>query len=155
MPARIAEAGNTSYGYPLAILTHRGFTVVVGPDVRQEPEYWAIHPDGTSLIASSLLGLLGLLCIYDHLGDEWYMAPRIDLPDGREPIDLTPNGLAKLPDDKVAAAREALGLLGSIRGRAVSAGTTREELVAAATAWVEESRQIAEFNDSDEDASPC
>lgn len=132
MPARIAEAGNTSWGYPLRILTHRGFTVVVSPDAKDDSDYRAIHPNGTSLIASSLLGLLGLLSIYDHLGDEWYTAPRIELPDYRPIVDLTPEALAKLPDDQVAAAREALMLLASIRNREIAVGTTREELVAAA-----------------------
>jgi hypothetical protein len=47
-------------------------------------------------------------------------------------------------------ARDALRLLASIRGRTVECGETRENLIAAARAWAEESRRIEEFNQSDQ-----
>lgn len=113
MPARIGEAGNTTFGISLGLLAHRGFTVVL-PD--SDSDYWAIRADGTSLIGSTPLVLVGLMAILDHLGDDWYRAPRIDLPKG-DVIDLSPDSLARMPEAQLARAREAQVLLESIRGR--------------------------------------
>ena len=112
MPARIAEAGNTQHRYALGALASRGFTVVIRPDTSQD-DYWAIHPDGTRLIGSSPLVLLGLLSLLDQLGEDWYNAPKVQLPKGRI-LDLTPEGMARMPDSERAAAAEALELLGRI-----------------------------------------
>jgi hypothetical protein len=147
MATRIGEAGNTTHGFPLGILAERGFTVVRGPDGNEE--LWAIHADGTSLIGSSPLVLLGLLAIVDHLGPDWYSSPRVALPKGRI-LDLSPEDMAKIPEAQLPAARDALRLLASIRGRTVECGETRENLIEAARAWAEESRRIEEFNQSDE-----
>jgi hypothetical protein len=147
MATRIGEAGNTTHGFPLGILAERGFTVVRGPDDGEE--LWAIHADGTSLIGSSPLVLLGLLAIVDHLGPDWYRAPRVNLPKAHI-LDLAPQDVAKIPETQVPAAGEAIRLLASIRGRTVARGDTREELIAASRAWVEETQRVVEFNQSDE-----
>jgi hypothetical protein len=139
MPARIAEHLNTQGGYALRLLAYRGFTVVKEPNAR-ETEYWAIHPDGTALIGSSPLVLLGLLSLADHLGADWYWHPRIALPEARDIVDLTPEGIESMPDADLPDAREALLLLASVLDRDVACGSTRDELRAAVQAWLEKSR---------------
>lgn len=147
MATRIGEAGNTTHGYPLGILSGRGFIVVRGPD--EDGELWAIHADGTSLIGSSPLVLLGLLAIVDQLGPDWYGAPRAALPKGRI-LELSPEEVAKMPEGELPGALAALRLLGAIRERPIECGETREQLLAAVRAWVDETRRVEEFNQSDE-----
>lgn len=103
----------------------------------KDDEYWAIHPDGTSVIGSSPLILLGLLSLLDQLGEDWYRAPRVRLPKA-DVVDLTPEGIARLSDAELPAARDALQLLGRILGREAAIGETREELASAAQAWLDE-----------------
>jgi hypothetical protein len=107
-------------------------------------------PTATPLIGSSPLVLLGLLAIVDHLGPDWYRAPRVELPKGSI-VDIEPEAMATIPEEQIPAGREALRRLASIRGRTVECGETREELIAAARAWVEETRRIEELNLSKEE----
>jgi hypothetical protein len=136
---RIAQAGNTTHGFPLAILARRGFTVTQGPDA--DDDLWALHPDGTCLIAETPLALLGLLAIVDVLGPDWYHRPLVVLPRGRM-VALTPDELARLPDEDLDAARSAFVALAVARGRP-EPGSGRDELVEAARAWIEETARRA------------
>lgn len=141
MPALIAEAGNTQFSYALGALAARRFTVVIHPETRDsEQKYWAIHPDGTSLVGSSPLVLLGLLSLLDQLGEDWYGAPRVRFPKTKV-VDLTPDGLNHTKDADLPAASEAFELLGRILGRELPAGATRDDLVVTSRAWIEQTRR--------------
>jgi hypothetical protein len=137
MPARIAEAGNTQHRFALGLLAHRGFVVVRSPDAEaaEIDELWAMHPDGTILVGSSGLVLVGLLAILDELGDDWYTAPRVELPKGKT-IDLAPEALARVADADLPATRDAFRRFAAISGWDVPCGDTREELVEAARNWL-------------------
>ena len=135
LSARIAEAGNTQHHFALGALAARGFTVVIRP--QRDDEYWAIHRDGTSLIGSSPLVLLGLLSLLDQLGEEWYQAPRVRFPNA-EIVDLTLDGIDRISAAEVPAASAALQLLGRILDREIPISTTREELAGAVQAWLED-----------------
>lgn len=141
MPARIAEAGNTQFSYALGALATRGYTVVIHPATRDsEQHYWAIHPDGTSLVGSSPLVLLGLLSLLDQMGEDWYRAPRVRFPKAAV-VDLTADALTQTKEADLPAALEAFELLGRILGRELPPGTTREDLVVTSRAWIEQTRR--------------
>ena len=141
MPPRVAEAGNTQFSYALGALAARGFTVVIHPETRDsEQKYWAIHPDGTSLVGSSPLVLLGLLSLLDQMGEDWYRAPRVRFPKAAV-VDLTPDALTHTNEADLPAAFEAFGLLGRILGQELPAGATREDLVVTSQAWIEATRR--------------
>lgn len=141
MPARIAEAGNTEHHFALGLLARRGFVVVRPP---RGDGYWALDAEGRSLAGSTALVLVGLLAILDELGDDWYAAPRVQLPEA-EIVDLDPDALARLSDAELGDAREAFERFAATMGRAVSCGETREELVAAVREW------LARSDDDDDD----
>ncbi|MDP2345395.1 MAG: hypothetical protein Q8O67_30905 [Deltaproteobacteria bacterium] len=138
------EAGNTLYGFPLRLLRHRGFVVMYPPNDAEDyadMDVWALHSNGTRLIASNPLALLGLLSILDHLGDEWYTKPKIDLSDAPPnhpfPIDLSPDVLAELDDGEVEDSITAFSLLCQMERYEIPAPTNREELVTASRKFME------------------
>lgn len=144
LPARIAEAGNTQFSYALGALAARGFTVVIRPETPDsEQRYWAIHTDGTSLVGSSPLVLLGLLSLLDQMGEDWYRAPRVRFPKA-DVVDLTPDGLDHTEDADLPRASEAFQLLGRILDQEPPQGSTREDLLVTSRAWIEAMRREEE-----------
>ena len=144
MNVRIAEAGNTSWGISLRILAERGFTVVSGPDP-DPSDFWAIDEAGRSLVGSSPLVLLGLLGILDHRGDDWYRAPRLpaDPPRRAGVVDLTPQGLARCPEEELEWAAAAFRRLAALRRRDIGPLGDRDALITAANRWIETTRSAA------------
>lgn len=154
---RIAEAGNTLNGYPLRLLRHRGFKVFYPPRVATDSydgvDVVALHPNGTCLIASNCLGLLGLLSILDHLGDEWYTAPKISWPEGERrgsfPFDFSPEILGELDDDELEENIEAFALLCQSAHPEIARPTNRDELVAASKRFIELDIQLERSHQED------
>lgn len=132
----IAEAGNTTHGFPLRILAARGFVVVTPPGPTREREYWALHPDGIRIMGSSPIVLLGLVATLDALGNDWHAHPKVQLPNAdTDAVDLDPESLAELDAHEVPRAREALRLFLAIEGHPMSAN---EDMIAASRRYVKQ-----------------
>ena len=128
----------------MGALAARGFTVVIRPEHDAErEEYWAIHPDGTSLIGSSPLVLLGLLSLLDQMGEDWYRAPLVRFPE-LEAVDLTPDGLEHAKDEELPQAYEAFQLLARILGQEPPSGATRADLLVTSRGLIEAMRREEE-----------
>jgi len=141
----IVEAGNTLDGYPLRILRHRGFVVFYPPNSATESyeglDVWALHPNGTRLVASNCLALLGLLSILDHLGDNWYTEPAVDLKSVSMrhpyPIDLGPGALAELDEDEIGENIEAFMLFCRSEQPGTERPMSRDDLVRASQRFLD------------------
>ena len=69
---RLADAANT-YDRALAVVRKKGYHLFFYPGADEEgggDTYWAIK-DKRDFIASDPLGLLGLITMWEHFGDEW------------------------------------------------------------------------------------
>jgi len=73
---RLADAGNT-YHRALAVVRSKGYHIYYYPDEDEEGggNFWAIK-DKRDFIASKPLGLLGLITMWEHFGDDW-QAPKV------------------------------------------------------------------------------
>lgn len=68
---RLADAMNT-YDAALGVIRGKSYHLYYLPDEREGfgGDYWAIR-DGRDFIASDPLRLLGLITLWEHLGDNW------------------------------------------------------------------------------------
>ncbi|AWK06980.1 hypothetical protein HYN56_23210 [Flavobacterium crocinum] len=109
---RIADAMNT-YNWALTIIKSKGYKIFLCPDAREEyyGDYWALSPQRT-FIGSDPLRLLGIISLWETLGDNWrgqqilqyqdlYGAiESIALPDNAEDFDkLTDEEFDKIVSD--------------------------------------------------------
>lgn len=123
---RIADAANT-LNPALSVLRDKGFHLYVVPHREAFDTYWAIK-DRRDFIADDPLRLLGLVALWEHLGDDWRDRVSDDILSEIGSLAVAEDDFANLDDETFKRLVAHLRLLFDASWRPFPDHVTRTEL---------------------------